>query len=168
MAKEIKVKQLDVAIKYSAGGWTIDYDGNFGNGHTQPYPAVKAKKDEGPHFVVFKIHNTPNVTFSSDPIWVSAAGKPPPQSKDPQIGGWQVKDSGKTLVLFDWNSQAVDLNYQLNFTGARPLDPIIQNGGGGGGQPGIEFAWAQILLTAAIFLALGVLLQKRYKLLKDI
>ena len=168
MPKDIKVKQLDAAIQYSSGGWTIDYDGNLGNGHSDPYPIVKAKKDEGPHFVVFKIHDSPNVTFSpSDPIWVSAAGKPPPQSTDPQIGGWQVKDAGKTLVVFDWNTQAVELDYQLNFVGARPLDPVIQNGGGGGGQPGIEYAWVQILLTAAIFLGIGILLQKRFKLLKD-
>ena len=167
MAKEFKVKEVDVAIQYSSGGWTLDYDGHLGNGSSsKPYPNIKPKKDDGPHFIVFTIENSPpNVTFADNPVWVSAAGKPTGPSTDPQIASPQVKNDGKKLVLFDWNSKEVDLHYVLKFNNARDLDPIIQNGGGGGGQPvpPFQFAYVQVLAAALIFLVIGMWVQKRFK-----
>ena len=114
--------------------WKVVHDGH-GSDDPQHYPRVKLSKDSGPHLIFFKLSGNDNgVTFSQDPIWVKAGGKPGPKAADPQIPFAVPVENGKALVVLDLNdndaSTALELNYQLNFVNADPVDPIIENGGG--------------------------------------
>ena len=123
--------------------WEVEHDGKKGNNNSN-YPTVKVKKNDGPHFIVFEIEGNNSITFpASNQISVKAGSKPSSGDTHPQIPTWRVADNGKQLWVFDWNdndpAQALQLHYMLNFQGqgVKPLDPIIENGGGtiGGGEP---------------------------------
>jgi hypothetical protein len=95
------------------------------------YPPVKLQKDSGAHVITYDIVGQNNVTFAANPIGVSrTAAKPPAGASDPEVPTFTILNNGKQLVVVDWNSEAVGLNYQLYFNNHGPLDPVIQNGGG--------------------------------------
>jgi hypothetical protein len=109
--------------------------------------------------ITYDIVGTNNVTFAAQPIGVSrTVAKPPAGATDPQMPSYTVLNNGKQLVVVDWNSDQVDLNYQLYFNNHGPLDPIIQNGGGV--KPGIMktpiSSTATIALVAAAAFLIGM------------
>ena len=126
-----KVKVAEIRPDATKKKWKLKYDGKEGS-DPGTYPVIEAEEEEGPHLIVFSIKDGQGVTFSEkDPIWVhEGAASPTQPGLHDQIPAWRVRDSGKKLVVFDWNDQKVDLSYRLNFNGADPLDPIIKNGGG--------------------------------------
>ena len=134
----MKKKKVDLTphnLGQSNFYWEVEHEGNKGNSKST-YPVVKADKNKGAHLIVFEIEGDNDVTFpAANQIWVKAGGKPVSGDKHPQIPAWTVADKGKELWVFDWNNNdpdqpALQLHYQLNFKGAKELDPIIENGGG--------------------------------------
>jgi hypothetical protein len=148
--------------------WRMTHDGKTGGPGN--YPEVSIPATKAGNFEI-KIASAQNVTFSDDPIWIqSGMAKPTKHVIDPQIGNIQGK--GTTVLTFtDYNfGEAKTLTYQLNFKNADPLDPIIQNGGGGKPprDPAMEYA---LYGFAALFVAalIGYLLlrNKRMKATAD-
>lgn len=134
--------------------WLMDIAGQ-GKGGPNGYPPAKVAHGSGADFkFVITGQGTQNITFSNDPIWVdvdTGAGTSPAEAgiKSDQI--IDVKGGGgKTLSFTDTNTSAVNLTYQLNFTGAESLDPIIQNGGGGGNTFDYAYAAAAVLLVGVV------------------
>ena len=99
-------------------------------------PNLHLDKDSGAHVITFDIvGNSNGITFDPlDTLWAQMGSKPtsqPPKGADNgQIGGWQILNNGKQLVIVDWNDQPGQIYYHINFKGSGPLDPIIDNGGG--------------------------------------
>lgn len=154
----MKEKKIDVIGQMNGANFEWQLGGDVsGNGPAKD-KRTDIGKDSGPHYLTYKITGAPaqNVIFAQDAISVattSAATKT--KSSHSQIA-WKVKSDGKELMVFDWNSETVDLYYQLNFVGAPSIDPIIQNGGGGGGQPNPKSISAAILVASAAAFFLGM------------
>lgn len=102
---------------------------------------LKLDKGSGAQPIEFDLqdHSGRGLTFKQDdPIWVDEDGPCPPTSG---ISSDQLAVTGcgpKTLSLVNQNSgRARELRYQLNLLAAdgssASCDPIIENGGGGGG-----------------------------------
>lgn len=134
--------------------WIMDIAGQ-GKGGPNGYPPAKVAHGSGADFkFVIAGEGTQNINFSGDPIWVvvdNGSGKSPDgtQPNSPEIVDVKVT-GGKMLTFTDKNITAGDLTYQLNFTGADPLDPIIQNGGGGGNLYSYVYLAGAVLLLAAV------------------
>lgn len=153
--QNINVK-LTLIGQDGASGWEMDIAGQ-GKGGPNGYPAAKVAHGSSADFqFVITGPNTQNITFATtNPISVSlddGTGKSPATAG---INTDQIVDvsggGSKVLKFKDLNSDpAVNLTYQLNFTGADPLDPIIQNGGGGGNK---DFLYAVAALIGLAVLA---------------
>lgn len=138
-------------------GWHMEVVG-AGKGGPNNYPKIDVPK--GPSDVPFKFQitgaGTQGITFGADPIWVAVdkgTGSPEGSGVHSQIEDVNVSQGGKSLTFTDLNTEKVVLTYQLNFTGAPPLDPIISNGGGGEG----ELSAYALLIGLAIFAAIAFL-----------
>lgn len=110
--------------------WRMSHNGQTGGPGN--YPKVVVDPKAAADFEI-TIVNPQGITFSSQPIWIKAGlAKPPAGFVDPQIA--DIAGQNTTVLKFrDLNTgPPVTLTYQLNFDGAPPLDPIIQNGGGTG------------------------------------
>lgn len=144
-----------VKLTFQNNQWHMQYKGTYGPGN---YPKIEVDEDDGPHFITFTITGNTNATFSNDPIWVSDSAKPKQAKLDhDQIVSWKVKQNGKKLIVFDWNDRPGEIHYQLNFSDGTVLDPVIQNGGGTGGEPIIDdVAAGAILLAALVAFTLGM------------
>ena len=128
---------------------------NGNKGGPGNYPAVNVQEKKSAEFEI-KIVDGNGITFSGDPIWIQAGtAKPTQHVVDPQITDISGQNSTK-LKFEDANSgDAMTLTYRLNFSdGAPSLDPIIQNGGGGG-PPRSDY---DVVLYAGAVLLLGALL----------
>lgn len=140
-----------------------------------PVDKIKVDKDSGPHLISFELpQNQTTISFDrSDPIWVQAGSKPTKKTEHDQIPAWVVTEDGKELILLDLNDNdssqgTLELHYQLNFASpTKPLDPIIENGGGpklvtyseaqtGPGYNRIE--WDAATSAVAAFTALALLI----------
>ena len=137
-------------------GWHMQVVGG-NKGGPGKYPKIDIAK--GSPEVPFKFQitgdGTQGVTFSSDPIWVAVdkgTGSPEGSGVHSQIKDVNVSQGGKSLTFTDLNTEKVVLTYQLNFTGAPPLDPIINNGGG---EEGLT-AYA-LLIGLAVFAVIAFL-----------
>jgi hypothetical protein len=134
---------LTPTVQGSQVQWEMDYGGKKGS-NPDSYPVIALQHDSGPNKIEFTIAGTNNITFlnppdkSDKPLYVmeipkGSHNKPTKGVLNYQITGWNVSTDGKTLKITDKNHGAeATLSYQLNFNNAGPLDPIIQNGGGGG------------------------------------
>lgn len=137
--------------------WELTIVSNGKKGGPGNYPEVAVTEKKAGDFEI-TIVNGNGINFSTDPIWVQAGNaKPTVHVIDPQITA--ISGQGTTKLKFeDANSgQPMDLTYRLNFSNdAPPLDPIIQNGGGGGLPPMYDYAIyaAAVLLLGALLLAL--------------
>lgn len=157
--QNINVK-LSLIGQDGASGWEMDIAGQ-GKGGPNGYPKAKVAHGSSADFqFVITGPNTQNITFATtNPISVSpddGSGKSPVTAG---INTDQIVDiSGggtKVLKFKDLNRDpAVDLTYQLNFTGANPLDPIIQNNGGGGNKDLSTAVYALIGFAVLATLAL--------------
>ena len=130
-----------VEVEIIGTGWNpIAWEQNIkttghGNGDTLHFP-----KAADNYMIAFKLTNRTghDIRFdASAPIFMdrTVPGSPCPKSFATDQLIVESCDA-HTLVLKNWNVVAMDLRYQLNFvTGlgdrVAPLDPIIQNGGGG-------------------------------------
>jgi hypothetical protein len=159
--------------------WEIELSHNGGKGGPGNYPPLKLSKGlENVEIGVKIMHaNQVGVKFSDDPIWIEKLascpndGTAPPSPQSRVIDSDQIKDVTKyndhQITFVDMNKgDPVCLNYRLNFVDTKNgnkniyLDPIIDNGGGGGYvppappsgllNPGESAFW---MLLGAIFLA---------------
>lgn len=120
------------AKPYKVNG-TIEWGLGFGK---DPAPGSRQEVDlpnrSGEHRIVVHLVCGPTgVKFDiKDPIWVCDTGTcPPPEgSKSAQIAVCDCTDFKLTLIDKNKGDPCV-LTYQLNFIGAKPLDPMIRNGG---------------------------------------
>lgn len=157
-------QQINVTLtRIDQGGtaaWHMEVVGQ-GQGGPNHYPPAKVAHGSGADFkFVITGAGTQNITFANtDPIWVSpdtGTGASPTASGINTNQIIDVTGAGRKVLKFtDINiDPAVDLTYQLNFTGANPLDPIIQNGGGGGNK---DFPYAvAALIGLAVVAALAL------------
>lgn len=142
--------------------WTLSYAGKKGTS-SQDYPPIVLAKYDTNAKITFTIKDGDGITFAADPIWVAVAGPGNPVPSPSKAGVNDQIDSVKLhnstqLVIVDKNKgDPVTLSYQLNFEGAPPLDPIIQNGGSG--PPGIENYY--YLIGGGLILALVAFLVVR-------
>ena len=165
--QNINVK-LTLEDQGGTSAWHMEIVGQ-GKGGPNHYPPAKAAHGSAADFTfVITGQGTQGITFAkTDPIWVAVdngTGKSPAGAgiNTDQIGNVSG-GGGKVLSFTDYNSNPpVNLTYQLNFDGGgKPLDPIIQNDGGG--PPHIqhyEYLYAAGALLVAIFAF--VLLRKRF------
>ncbi|MEO5578940.1 MAG: hypothetical protein ABIR25_07825 [Sphingomicrobium sp.] len=164
--QQINVK-LTLVDEGGTAAWHMDIAGQ-GKGGPNAYPKADVAHGSSADFkFVITGPGTQNVSFASNnPISVSkddGSGKSP---STPGINTDQITDvsggGGKTLKFTDINGNpAVNLTYQLNFTGADPLDPIIQNNGGGGTKFDYATAAAVVLLFAVVAFFAVRMIQKR-------
>jgi hypothetical protein len=152
--------------------WEMQY-GNKKGSDPNNYPVIKLDHDSGQNKIEFVIAPGNNITFlnppdkSDKPIYAmevpkGSGNKPSKGVLNYQITKWEVSTDGKTLTIMDKNSgMERTLSYQLNFTGTvAPLDPIIENGGGG---KNLEhyYAMGGILLFAIVAYFAGRWLARR-------
>jgi len=108
--------------------------------------------------ITFKIVDPQGITFApnnpptSSPIYIQSGTSKPVSGVDPQfqpvVLATNGPDAGIKLTVPDSNTTAGAYTYQLNFVGAPPLDPIVDNGG-----PGKSMDWAVIVLGIALLAA---------------
>ena len=111
----------------------LDWDLGFHNPPDNGKAKVRLPANSGEHKI--HIHLVPSggldIGFNTeDPIWVTEGTTcPPPRcSTSEQIA--VTRCTAKLLEIHDKNDgPARTLTYQLNFVGADPLDPQIENGG---------------------------------------
>lgn len=155
------MKRKDVKLVQDQKTWIMHYNGQHGPGN---YPTIQLGKNQGPYFITFTIDPSTAARFSEDdPIWVADNAKPKGlMNNHSQIAAWKVKDSGTKLVVFDWNDEPGNIHYQLNFNDNTTLDPVIENGGGPGGQPIFgDVSSGVLLLAALVAFTLGMWVYKR-------
>lgn len=143
--------RLTLVDEGGTAAWHMDIAGQ-GKGGPNAYPKAAVAHGSSADFqFVITGPGTQNITFAqTNPISISVDDG---TGKSPTVKGVQTNQienvsggGGKVLKFTDLNTDpAVDLTYQLNFTGADPLDPIIQNGGGGGNKD----------LSAAVYVLVG-------------
>lgn len=159
--KDITITPIRDAAKKPVG-WEMTYDNKKGNSPAT-YPVMVLDKDSGSHQIHISILDSAGIAFTpgtTDPkdgdnaFWVhEGTTSPPSKSTHSQIKDVKLHNGTKLTFKDINNGKEVVLAYQLNFTGAPPLDPIIQNGGGTGpGAPMQEYAYyaAGALLLFAI------------------
>ncbi|HJU77525.1 MAG TPA: hypothetical protein VJ597_06330 [Sphingomicrobium sp.] len=101
-----------------------------------------------------------NITFSGDPIWIQKGTAKPTGGVDPQITN--ISGQGTPVLKFhDTNQTKGTLTYVLNFNNAPQLDPIIENGGGGIGDGGIDNYAVYYLVGAAVLAVLAIFVIRR-------
>lgn len=131
--------------------WRMSHGGQTGGPGN--YPTVTVAPKAAADFEI-TIVNPQGITFSGDPIWIKA-GETKPQSSfvDPQITNISGKNSTVLKFRDENTGPPTKLTYQLNFTNAPPLDPIIQNGGGTGpGEPVLAYAAIALLVLVGVWL----------------
>src|SRR5438105_12092461 len=134
----------------SFNSWQMTVDGKVQSPGT--YPPIDVTNGNKADFTL-TIHNgsQQNITFASILV--------PAENRDIHT----VKGQGTaSLTLKDHNWDKGPVPYELLFTGAPKLDPIINNGGGG---PPI---YRNYLVDAAVLLAVfavGLFIQKTFRLL---
>ena len=126
--------QHTITLNYypTTGRWTMD-DGNGAKGPSS-YPRIVVPYNHKGE-IVFKIKDTGGAKVEfANPAFVRKTNKPDPGDFPAQFTS-TVSGGGKILTVTDANSSAngqphqTDYHYELLFTGARPLDPIITNMG---------------------------------------
>ena len=127
-------QKIELVWKKATNSWKVKLNGGNEqdpkNAHTN-----LARNIVGPTQFEVSVNgggNTPP-SFSGDPlsVWEGQGQKSSPQNgiNTTQILGPIMTDHG-TLIFWDLNQgPQATLNYQLNFNGAPPVDPIIDNGG---------------------------------------
>lgn len=119
---------IDVYLQSGSSGWAL--------GTSNPPAAgiedIVIPKGTQSAQIVFHLLSNGGIGFdTSDPIWVKMGNACPKNSGIAQQIEL-VSCNATTLTVADDNrGNACNLGYQLNFTGADPLDPIIKNGGTG-------------------------------------
>lgn len=170
--KDIKINP----IRDSGGkpvGWEMTYDNKKGD-KPGSYPEVVLLKDSGNHEFTITIENANGIAFAhgtnywkngDNALWIHEGLTSPTQ----KVTHAQIKDvklhNNTQLIFKDINNgKEVTLAYQLNFTGAPPLDPIIQNGGGTG--PGVPIQEYALYGFAIVFVAalLGYILLRNKRM----
>lgn len=156
--KQATPVNVNLTLEPGANGtaWQMDVVGQ-GKGGPGNYPKIDIPKGSPETPFKFQITGpgTQNVTFSPDPLWVAVdkkTGSPDGPGVHPQIQNVSVTAGGKSLTFTDLNTEKVDLTYQLNFTGAGSLDPIISNGGGEN-----QMTTYALLLGVILIAAIGLL-----------
>lgn len=105
----------------------------------EDFPPIKVKYGHSGE-ITFKIVESPGVTFApTNPILAAKVTVPPskPTGLDPQFT-IDPASSPTVLIVDDLNGipgkpqkgyDKTDFNYVLNFVNAKPVDPVISNGG---------------------------------------
>jgi hypothetical protein len=132
-SKNVKVR----AFIDPAGNVDFDVDGV-----SAKHSRLKLPKDSGKHDITFMLHDQTDrgLRFDTgDPIWVDEDGPCPPSpgvSSDQLNIGDCMPDRLSAINANDGRPR--ELRYQLNFIGGdgkrETCDPIIENGGGTGGN----------------------------------
>lgn len=112
------------------------------DGVTAKHAKLKLDKGSGQHAIEFRLqdHTGRNLQFdTADPIWIDEDAPCPPTSG---LSTDQLSIAGCTPIALSTvntnDGRARELRYQLNFIGEdgtrETCDPIIENGGGTGGN----------------------------------
>ena len=138
MAKPKDTHVVEVKYDAAAESWGLS---NPGKSKVAPadFPAIKISYGyEGE--ITFKIVDSPGVTFDpTNPILAAKVTVPAskPTGLDPQFTV-DPASSPTVLIVDDLNGvpgkpqkayDKTDFNYVLNFVNAKPVDPVISNGG---------------------------------------
>lgn len=167
-SQDIKIKPILDQLGKPVG-WEMKYGDKKG---TSPgtYPTIVLPENSGNHDFTVTIENANGVAFvpgsnrpkdGDNALWV-VAGQTSPTQKGlhPQIKDAKLHNDTQLVFKDVNNGDPVDLAYRLNFKGAPPLDPIIQNGGGTG--PGIPIQdYALIGAGALLLIALVAFFVRR-------
>lgn len=131
---------------------TVAYGGGNPSPRSTQYPPLDVTA-KGSATITFTINNKPGqqIVFDPDhPFFVSPfLGK---GAKNPGIKSVTLNDP-KQLVVEDGNGDKVSFPYMLKFVGAPPLDPIVNNGGGGPGNMSQLYMLVGSLVSLAAFAA---------------
>jgi hypothetical protein len=146
--------------------WEMEYKGSTGNG-PDSYPKIHVDKGAKNTKIEFTINDPGNITFvpkDQKPIYVQETDPTNPKKPAKGVVNYQfetesVSQDGKTLTIKDKNGSAATYSYDLNFINARSLDPIIENGGGGGSGNFYDFIQNHPIETgiALLLLIVGVI-----------
>lgn len=141
------------------GQWNMCNPQCVGSGS---FPEILLPAGGGGGTIVFNIApGTPDVTFAPtvpDAIWIKPGSKPKSKGISPtaQVGTPILMNGNHTLIVNDKNTgKGMDLHYQLNFSNGTAIDPVIRNGGGGGGIS--QELIGPLLVAAVIGAVLSVL-----------
>jgi hypothetical protein len=148
-------KETPVELIPQGAKWKIKHGSSEGDDELT-YPKL-VYEDADPHLIIFKLPPGPERFSPDEPIWVSATEKPKSYAEHSEIVDWAVLDNGKTLVVLNKNSEDVELYYNLSMLRGNQkvqLDPVIKNGGGGGGLDGVT----ALLLVAFVSAVLGAII----------
>lgn len=158
-SQDIKIKPI-LDAQGKPVGWELKYGtGKFTK--KGDYPEIVLPKNSGNHEFTVTIENANGIIAfapgtnrpkdGDNALWV-AAGETSPTQKGlhPQIKDAKLHNDTQLVFKDVNNGDPVTLAYRLNFTGAPPLDPIIQNGGGTG--PGIAFQDYALIGAGALLL----------------
>jgi hypothetical protein len=121
--------------------WNMSVDGKAQAPGTTP--PIKADHGTSPDFS-FTLQNAPNITFAS--FLTPAENK--------EIHSVSTVAGTTNFTFKDHNKNTGDVPYEILFTGAPKLDPIIKNGGGGTGfySSATMVEYAGYAIAAAVIL----------------
>ncbi len=171
------MKTNNVSIKAIPHGQPVGplhWDMSINGGPVQgsgSYPVITVTKGDDA-VLTFTIDHPGSIAFAQDnpnphpgepsgPIYIQAGTAKPTAGVDSQF---TVQGAGtQTLTVTDSNMTAGKYTYVLNFNhGVPQLDPIVQNGGGGGGL-GRDFLGAtatQLVVALLVVLVAAVLVRQ--------
>jgi|GEM_PF-3579174 len=143
MPQERDLRVIPIREGSTVTGWQLEVVDTGQKGQNGNFPKVHLQKHSGKtDFTVTITDPQDQVTFPTlpeDAIWVKevqsdSEGSPTEKGiKTDQIVKVELPNDTQ-LTFTDLNKGGPrKLSYQLNFDGAPPLDPIIENGGGTGG-----------------------------------
>jgi hypothetical protein len=122
------IKVIPVGQPVGPLHWNMSLDGGQPGGPNH-YPKVAVGYGNNAD-LTFEIVHPGSITFAKDKPILIGPGTAKPTGVDAQF---TFSGQGTTkLTVHDSNANAGTYTYVLNFENAPPLDPIIQNDGGGG------------------------------------
>lgn len=127
-----------IELKYDGESWGMSKAGQQ-KFTPEDFPPIKIKYGHSGE-ITFKIVESPGVTFDpTTPMLAAKLTNPPskPTALDPQFT-INPNSTSTVLIVDDLNGvpnkpqkgyDKTDFNYVLNFVNAKPVDPVISNGG---------------------------------------
>jgi hypothetical protein len=131
---------LVTAVRNGSGKKFDHWEMSVGGVACDP-PSCTVSVAKGNNALIHIAISDPNAPGGTNPVVFSSSPLSVPPTNPPEIT--DLSGQGTTKLTFkDHNLSQGTLKYVLNFDNAPPIDPIIQNGGGGPGfttRPGSTF-----------------------------
>lgn len=137
--------------------WQMSMNGGAPKGQGQ-YPEIHVKATDTSD-MTFSIDHPGSITFANTDAFCAQAGTVKPTKASECGGPFTFTGGGTTkLVVHDANSDqtATTYSYVINFNYAKPLDPIIKNGGCCTSN-NVKFTSATVAEIAAVVIVLAVI-----------